>query len=233
MNTDYNDEANSRANAGQELPDCSIARAIEIEVTEGSKPNKFKKATDSSKDNSNERKKRTNASKDDYNENPDPIRPTTSMFVNLPYMPADSPLCCPHVMDLTQERLTDGIIEGTLQISRADIVATILYNHGEETLKTFFDFDNYEYVEFKSHKYIRKPGSEKEELLSLLIIRAWDYVYVSGDIAQTTPSFLSILTRGYSSQRSTTPKTSMASPFPGSTTATNGRLHPIPLSLGF
>lgn len=128
-----------------------------------------------SEDGSNEDNK---SDEDDESDEIWPISPLPSMFVDLPYLPANTPLGCPHVLDLTQERLINCMHGGMFFTSRADVVATILYNYGEDLLKMFLDIENYDYIEFRSHNYTKRDGV-KEEGLSVLIIRAWDYVYVS------------------------------------------------------
>lgn len=121
----------------------------------------------------------------------------TGMHVDLPYLPAANPPGCPHVLDLSQERVIDAMRNGECALSRADLLATILYNYDEELLKAFVDVDGYSYVRLKINEWQELPWTTvandkrlkvvwrdkvwymQDPLSSTLIIRVLDHVYVS------------------------------------------------------
>lgn len=46
------------------------------------------------------------------------------MFLSLPYLPADGPRECPHIIDLSQQEVREAIRQDKYALSRLDIVAT-------------------------------------------------------------------------------------------------------------
>lgn len=125
------------------------------------------------------------------------IAADTSMHLDLPYLPAANPPGCPHVVDLTQQRVIDAMCNGECALSRVDVLATVLYNYDEDLLKAFLDVDGHSYVRLKINTCKEVPWATRlngtgstivfrdgiphrqENPSSILIIRALDHVYVS------------------------------------------------------